>query len=203
MKITVEKFQGESEESRLAERIDDAEARADFWSGQGDFVCHHHNETRVQLYMTKEETFPIPLKYIDVTGSTHTDLDVMQAKHINDDWNVDSNKHSSDSWRGFTKPNSIEGKNAKGFKWSGARLTKIQTTTGPDHVWPEVWTRIGKAPQNREKQAWAREKPKLDKARRLRGIYCVDPDDKEYSETLKNARRKLEGPMAPAMLCKS
>ena len=30
-----------------------------------------------------------------------------------------------------------------------------------------------------------KEKPKLDNARRLRGIYFVDPDDREYSEILK------------------
>ena len=28
------------------------------------------------------------------------------------------------------------------------------------------------------------EKPKLDNARRLRGIYSIDPDDEEYKETL-------------------
>ena len=39
-------------------------------------------------------------------------------------------------------------------------------------------------------------------ARKLRGIYVIDPDDKEYSETLKITRRKLERPMVPAMPCK-
>ena len=53
-----------------------------------------------------------------------------------------------------------------------------------------------------EKHKWAIEKPKLDNARRLRGIYFVDPEDKEFKETIKNARRKLETPMAPAMPCK-
>ena len=43
---------------------------------------------------------------------------------------------------------------------------------------------------------------KLDNARRLRGIYFIDPEEKEFKETLKNARRKLETPMAPAMPCK-
>ena len=33
-------------------------------------------------------------------------------------------------------------------------------------VWPEVWTKIGKVDQNREKQEWAKEKPKLDNARK-------------------------------------
>ena len=59
-----------------------------------------------------------------------------------------------------------------------------------------------KAAQNREKQEWKSEKPKLDHARRLRGTYFIGPDDKDYKEILKIARRKLEGPMAPAIYCK-
>ena len=42
-------------------------------------------------------------------------------------------------------------------------------------------------------------KPKLDNAKRLRGIYFIDPEDKEFKETIQNARKKLETPMAPAM----
>ena len=41
-------------------------------------------------------------------------------------------------------------------------------------------------------------KPKLDDAR---GIYFIDPEDKEFKETMKNAGKKLEIPVAPAMLC--
>ena len=51
------------------------------------------------------------------------------------------------------------------------------------------------------KQEWAKEKPRLDNARRLRGIYFIVPNDEEYKEILKNARRKLERPMAPATPC--
>ena len=86
--------------------------------------------------------------------------------------------------------------------WSSGRRTKVQTTARPDYLWPEAWTKIGKAAQNREKQEWAKGEPTLDIARKLRGIYFIDPDDKEFSEILKNARRKLERPMAPAMQCK-
>ena len=50
-------------------------------------------------------------------------------------------------------------------------------------------------------QKWTIEKPKLDNARRLRGIYFIDLDDKEFKETIKNARKKLETPMAPALPC--
>ena len=44
-------------------------------------------------------------------------------------------------------------------------------------------------------------KPQLDNARRLRGIYFIDPEDKEFKETIANAQKKLETPMAPAMPC--
>ena len=71
---------------------DVAEALADFWSIQGDFIYRHHNDHRFQLHVPKEETFPIPLKKIDETRSTHTDLDVMQEKRIDDYWNVDLNR---------------------------------------------------------------------------------------------------------------
>ena len=55
----------------------------------------------------------------------------------------------------------------------------------------------------REKHKWAIEKPKLDNAGRLRGIYFIDPEDKEFKETIKNAGKHLETPMAPAMPCKT
>ena len=45
-------------------------------------------------------------------------------------------------------------------------------------------------------------KPKLDNARRLRGIYFIDPEDIEFKGTIKNAR-KMETPTAPAMPCKT
>ena len=46
------------------------------------------------------------------------------------------------------------------------------------------------------------EKLHLEKARKLQGIYLIDPEDKEFKETIKNARKKLETSVAPAMPCK-
>ena len=37
---------------------------------------------------------------------------------------------------------------------------------------------------------------------KLRGIYFIDPEDKELKETIQNARKKLETSNAPAMPCK-
>ena len=85
----------------------------------------------------------------------------------------------------------------------GERLTKRQATSRPDHSWPELWRGMARNYKLRERHKWAIEKPKLENARRLRGIYFIDHEDKEFKATIKNARRKLETPMAPAMPCKT
>ena len=60
----------------------------------------------------------------------------------------------------------------------------------------------GKNAKLKEKQKWSEEKIHLDNARKLRGIYFLDPEVKEFKETIKNARKKLETSVAPAMPCK-
>ena len=61
---------------------------------------------------------------------------------------------------------------------------------------------MGKHARLKEKQKWSNEKLHLENARKLRGIYFIDPEDKEFKETIKNARKKLETSVAPAMPCK-
>ena len=46
--------------------------------------------------------FPIPMKCIDVTRTTHTSLDVLLEKHIDDCCNLDGERELSDAWTGFT-----------------------------------------------------------------------------------------------------
>ena len=60
---------------------------------------------------------------------------------------------------------------------------------------------MGKHARLKEKQKWSHEKLHLDNARKLRGISFIDHEDKEFKETTKNARKKLETPAAPAMPC--
>ena len=75
-------FLGESGESEGSfpqpqDSLPDAgEAINVFWSMSGNFIYRHHVEPRVQLYSPREESFPVPLKYIDVSRTTHTNLDV-------------------------------------------------------------------------------------------------------------------------------
>ena len=169
----------------------------------GNFKNRHHVEPRVKLYSPREESFPIPLKYIDVSRTTQTNLDVKQEKRIDDYWNIDGSRDLSDSWTGFTQFTPLEEKAPDGYVWSGGRLTRKQLTSMPDHLWPELWRGMSKNAKLNERQKWSHEKPKLDNARELRGIYFIDPEDNELKETIKNARKKLETPMVPAMPCKT
>ena len=183
-------FLGESEGSlpQPQDSLPDAgEAINDFWSMSGNFIYRHHVEPRVKLYSPREESFPIPLKCIDVSRTTHTNLDVKQEKRIDDCWNIDGSRDLSDSWTAFTQFNPLDEKPPNGKMWSGERLTKRQATSRPDHLWPELWTKLGRNAKLRERQKWSMEKPKLDNARILREIYFIDPEDKEFKETIRNA----------------
>ena len=46
-----------------------------------NFIYRHHVELRVKLYSPREESFPIPLKNIDVSRTTHTNLDVKRERN--------------------------------------------------------------------------------------------------------------------------
>ena len=81
---------------------------------EGDFIYRHHVEPRVQFYVPKEETVPIPMTYIFVTRATYTNLDVLQERRTDDYWHVDVNLSLSDSWKGFTKFTFLKEKLSKG-----------------------------------------------------------------------------------------
>ena len=75
----------------------------------------------------------------------------------------------SDSWTGFTQFTLLSEKPSERHTWSGTRLTKRQATSRPDHLWIELWIKMGRNAKLKEKHKWFDEKPKLDNARRLRG----------------------------------
>ena len=121
-------FLGESEMS-LSQPHDSfpgaCEAINDFWSMSGNFIYRHHVEPGVKRYSPREESFPIPLKYIDVSRTTHTNLDVKQEKRIDDYWNLDGSRDLSDSWTGFTQFTLLlDEKPPDGYMWSGGEINK-------------------------------------------------------------------------------
>ena len=83
------------------------ESMNDFWSMSGNFMYRHLVEPRVKLYSPSEGSFPVPLQHIDVTRTTHANLDVKQAKRIDDYWNIDGSRDLFDLWTGVTQICSI------------------------------------------------------------------------------------------------
>ena len=81
---------------------------------------------------------------------------------------MDGDRELSDTWTGFTRFTTSKEKAPDGYTWSGGGLTRKQTTSRPDELWPEIWKHTSDASKRKEKQKWAIEKPKLDNARRLR-----------------------------------
>ena len=132
-------FLGESEGSLPPphDSFQDAgEAINDFWSMSGNFMYRHHVGTRVKLHTSREESCPIPMRYVDVTRATRTTLDVMQERRIDDYWNIDGSRDLSDSWTGFAQFTLLKEKPPEGYMWSGERLTKRQVT--------ELWIKLGR-----------------------------------------------------------
>ena len=168
----------------------------------GNFIYLHHVEPRVKLYSPREESLPIPLKYVDVSRTSHTNLDVKQDKRIDDYWNIDGSSNLSDSWTGFTQFTLLEEKPLNGYMWSGERLTRKQLTSRPDHLRSEFWKSMGKHAKLKERQKLSNEKFHLENARTLRWIYFIDPEDKEFKEIIKNARKKQEHQWLPLCLAR-
>ena len=103
---------------------------------------------------------------------------------------------------GFTRFILLNERPPNGYTGSGGRLSRKQTTTCLDTVWPDMWKHMSDAAKKKAKQRWAVEKPKLENARQFRGIFFIEPKDEENKLTVKAARRKLEVPMPAAMPCK-
>ena len=162
-------IQGESGVSQAVQPTDDAEARTDFWSTKvtSSIVITMNLEFNSMCRKKKHSRYhwntwvwPWLLRQIWMCCKQIVLMMMGIRTWIED----------------YQKP-------PKGFMWSGERPTKL-----PENLWSEVWSKMGKAAQKKERQEWANEKAKLDNARRSRGIYFTDPEDGELKETIKNAR---------------
>ena len=107
-------------------------------------------EPRVKLCVPTEESFPIPMKYIDVTRTTYTSLDVLLEEQMDDHWNVHGERELSETWTGFTRFFLLKERPPEGYPWSGERPTRKQTTSRPDDVSPVFWKFMSDAAKKRE-----------------------------------------------------
>ena len=75
----------------------------DFWTTTGEFTYRHHPEPRVKLYVPKEETFPIPMKYIDVTRTAARQQGVCEKIKLIRHSVEFSNEIKGSLWRFYTR----------------------------------------------------------------------------------------------------
>ena len=117
---------------------------------------------------------------IDVTRTTHTNLEVLQESHVDDSWKVDVDRNLSDSWTGFIQF-TFERKNTqKDFCGPGA----AHTNSSNDQTC--LFCGLKKGPSCRKRlRKWKSisalfEKPKVDNERH----FFIGPDDGESKDTI-------------------
>ena len=121
---TCKEWRSQSRASRRTGRASTARNKRWRWSPQWLLVNPRWLNLSSSYWTSRstlvpEETFPIPLKKIDVTRATYSNLDVLQDKLNDDHWHVDVNRSLSDSWKGITKLTLLKEKPPKGYMWSG------------------------------------------------------------------------------------
>ena len=70
-------------------------------------------------------------------------------KNIDGHFNADGEKELSDARTGFTRFILLNQRPPDGCLWSGVRLTRKQTTSRPDNVWPDVWKHLSDAAKSK------------------------------------------------------
>ena len=179
---------------------DSSEARNEFWSMEGNDIYRHHVEPRVQLHVPKEESFPRPLRYIDVVWTTHTTLDMVQESRKDNSWNIDGESKPIGTVDPFHAVHGtvLNEKPPDRYMWSRERLAKFSQPQGLIIRGQEFRPECQKAAQRKEKQQKAIEIPKLDNPRKSRGMYFIDPDDQQFKEIF-FFKKKMELPMEAAI----
>ena len=133
--------------------LDDAEAKIDFWSFTGDFIYRHHVEPRVKMHMPERRIIffsaEVCRRYQKYFFITSCNAGIEHWLLLECWWRV---VHLSDTWTGFKRVTILKEKPPDGFSWSGRRLTRKQTTSRPEKLWPEMWKHMSGASKRKEKQ---------------------------------------------------
>ena len=100
------------------------------------FIDRHHEEPRLKYYDPLTETFPIPLRYVDVMRQTQTSINNVSEQIINDLWTEAKGVTLSDECTRKIQFQIFRTGVLEGHKWVNGRLSKIQQTTRPESIWP-------------------------------------------------------------------
>ena len=105
------------------------EAWEDVWSMSRELMYCDHVMPREKLYVPKESSFAIPLKYIDVVRQTRTRTIWKRALSMFYFLNIDENKIISENWSGCTRFRILNKRPPKGYSWVDGPLTQTQVAS--------------------------------------------------------------------------
>ena len=162
----------------------------DFWTVMGDYLMRQHKQPRETLYLPTEAESPIPLRFLNILRTTETDLEHIYEAKIEDYWTEDGAPSLSSPWTGKTMFTLLRPDPPAGMKWAAGRLTRIQATTRPDSIWPEIWTSLSKKNKQIEIDKWSKENAEGEEARRKQGISKVEEEETdEFCKILAKAKQ--------------
>ena len=90
------------------------------------------------MFIPSDENCSIPNKNFDVMRRTYTDLETKAENIIKDFWTQDSAMELSSPWKGKTVFYVLHSPAPPGNRWVEGRINKVQQTSRPDSVWPEI-----------------------------------------------------------------
>ena len=147
----------------------------DYWSINESQLIRHHVDRRTKLFTPNGSVKPpVPLRYIDVLRQTESDSEVANESTVQDVWyctpdsEEDPERHLSNSWVGQTCFELLKPRPKPGYEWQSGRLTKVQTTSRPPVIWPEMWDSMSKSERQNATRQWLQLKEKIDPAREHR-----------------------------------
>ena len=143
--------------------------RQDYWVIAGTTLTRMHVTPRRRLYVPTDEDSDIPLKFLDVTRRTHTDMDHLSESIIRDEWCTGDNddRELSSWWTGCTKFDILRPAPPPGKMWVGPQLYDKRETTRPPWIQPSDWSdHMSKKQRQRETAKWNELRPRWDALRR-------------------------------------
>ncbi len=145
----------------------------DTWENRPYLLVRIHNAPRRAMFdvTTCDDPPPIPMNCVDVEHRTITSLENHDEQDIRDfaDGIIACRRELSEPWAGETRYHKLW-KCPEGLNMIDGRMTSIQSTSRPPHVWPEVLQSVSKKQRETSVYLWATDKKARDEARARRGL---------------------------------
>ena len=145
-------------ESKVVVCSDDSPAIPDRWELHGVFLVRVHTEPR-SLFIP-DEPCPLKVDWLDVHRETRTSLLHDTEAVIRDMWSPSEvQPELSNQWVGEARFQILKPRARDGHEWQQCRECKLQETSRPPSVWPEVWNALSTRQREKKSRIGVRMRP--------------------------------------------